>query len=360
MPFDIAATSSRLAATILGRSPLVQALRGEIVALASHLTTVLIMGPSGTGKELVAHGIHDCGPRHTGPFIPVDCTSITGNLFASQLFGHRKGAFTGADYEAIGCFRAAHGGTIFLDEIGELEPDLQAGLLRVLEEKTVVPVGSHQGIPVDVRVVAATNRNLKQEVASGRFRQDLYFRLAVAMIETVPLRQRPEDIPELAEHFLRRMAQDNGLPAKALSAAALRVLQHFDWPGNVRQLRHVLEQAVIAGERTTIGPYLIQQLLAKACLPPAPSDRCGGWPPPVPSSALALRPEGHRVTHSAAPAERWVTLGEVERQHIVATLERTSANRSAAARLLGITRQALLRKIQKYDIPTAAAGRTPR
>lgn len=350
MPADLRGTARDATRSILGHSPAMCLLRSEIRALARHATTVLITGPSGTGKELIARAIHSVSDRSPRSFVPVDCTSITGNLFASQLFGHRRGAFTGADYEALGCFRAAHRGTIFLDEIGDLEPDMQSKLLRVLEERTVVPLGAYEAIPVDVRVIAATNRNLKWAVAAGDFRADLYFRLAVATLETEPLRSRTEDIPQLAQHFLGRMSTDYGLPSKTLSPAAMGVFQDFEWPGNVRQLRHVLEQAAIICDSAVIGGRWAQHLIDKARLPlpephgdaaPAgPVDDSRWAPPDIGTSAPTFAPH------------RWPTLQALERDYIVRVLQRTDYNRSAAARLLGITRQALIRRIKKHGIAT--------
>ncbi len=356
MPADRRGAARAATCKILGHSPGIRRLKSEIEALARHATTVLITGPSGTGKELVARAIHSASHRCQQPFVPVDCTSISGNLFTSQLFGHRRGAFTGADYEALGCFRAAHGGTIFLDEIGDLEQDMQSKLLRVLEERTVVPVGAYDGIPVDVRVIAATNRNLKRAVATGGFRADLYFRLAVATLEMDPLRTRTEDIPQLAQHFLDRMSAEYGLPSKTLSPAAVGVFQNFDWPGNVRQLRHVLEQAAIVCESTVIGGGSAERLIDKARLPK--SEACGHA-----ASAESPHVAGWDVSDILTPVfapHRWPTLRTLERDYIVRVLQRTNDNRSAAARLLGITRQALIRRIKKHGIATRVSLLRPR
>ncbi|MCG8449420.1 MAG: sigma-54 dependent transcriptional regulator, partial [Pirellulales bacterium] len=217
---------------IVGTSLLTKRLRAEISRAAPFDSNVLVTGSSGSGKELVARTLHAQSARAEGLFIPVDCASLLGELMASQLFGHVEGAFTGASYSAMGCFRAADRGTIFLDEIGELELPLQARLLRTLQERVVTPVGSHEGIPVDVRIVAATNRNLQDEIAAGRFREDLYYRLNVVSIETPPLCARPEDIPELAESFLKELVAQ-GLPHRALSPGAMEAMQDYAWPGNV-------------------------------------------------------------------------------------------------------------------------------
>jgi DNA-binding NtrC family response regulator len=230
---------------IIGDSPWTQKVRKRISQVANYRYSVLISGPSGTGKELVARAVHTHGPRADKPFIPVNCAALPTGLFASQLFGHMKGAFTGAAFNAIGCFRAAEGGTIFLDEIGELDFELQAKLLRVIQERKVVPVGAHEGIPVDVRIVAATNRDLEAEVKAGRFRLDLFYRLNVVSIETASLASRPEDIEVLARHFLAKAAIENGDELKRLSPAAMSLLKAYDWPGNIRQLQNVLEGAIV-------------------------------------------------------------------------------------------------------------------
>lgn len=331
---------------LVGASASTCRLRAEIARFAPFASNVLISGPSGTGKELVAREVHARSARADRAFVPVDCASLVGELMASQLFGHVAGAFTGANCEALGCFQAANGGTLFLDEIGELELPLQAKLLRVLQERVVTPVGSYAGRPVDVRVVAATNRNLLHEVRAGRFREDLYYRLHVVHLQTTPLHDRPEDIPELAATFLRQMALD-GLPACDLADDAHEPLTAYAWPGNVRQLRNVLEQAVIEAQ----GPFLqardLTPLLEEewehdhAALGVELADDAAGHSMP---NEVALP-----IAESVRPVA-WATLAELEREHLVRTLELTFFNRAAAARLLGISRQALLRKIERYGI----------
>jgi DNA-binding NtrC family response regulator len=273
---------------------------------------------------------------------------MTGELMSSQLFGHVAGAFTGANCDALGCFRAANRGTLFLDEIGELEQPLQSKLLRVLQERVVTPVGSHQGERVDVRVVAATNRDLRSEVRSGRFREDLYYRLDVVHLRTTALRERPGDIAALAEAFLEQLA-DEGLPRKTLSADASAVLVGFPWPGNVRQLRNVLEQAVIDSQSPIISAALLRRIVSfsfAATEGPAEDDG-----PPTPATAAHRRPTP--AESKTLGESEWLTLDQLERNHILRTLEHTFYNRSAAARLLGVTRQSLLRKLKRHgvDIP---------
>jgi DNA-binding NtrC family response regulator len=259
------------------------------------------------------------------------------------------GAFTGANCDALGCFRAANGGTIFLDEIGELEFALQAKLLRVLQEHVVTPVGSHQGVPVDVRVIAATNRTLRVEVLEGRFREDLYYRLDVVHLRTAALRERPDDICDLAETFLRQLA-DEGLPACTLSVDARAVLESFDWPGNVRQLRNVLEQAAIDSDSPVISGALLRRIIAVATGSTAEDADCLAE---LPTPTVILDGQPTTVvgeTSTPARVSPWLTLDEVEREHIVRTLTHTFNNRSAAARLLGLTRQSLLRKMKRYGL----------
>jgi DNA-binding NtrC family response regulator len=337
---------------IVGESPATRRLRAEIERVAPFASNVLITGPSGTGKELVARQIHHNSPRAAQPFIPVDCASMSGELMSSQLFGHVAGAFTGANCDALGCFRAANGGTIFLDEIGELEFSLQAKLLRVLQEHVVTPVGSHQGLPVDVRVIAATNRNLQAEVRAGRFREDLYYRLDVVHLRSAALHDRPADICDLAAAFLRQLA-DEGLPACTLSAEAQAVLESFDWPGNVRQLRNVLEQAAIDSDSSIISGELVRRIISVA----TGSEEVGVGSLAEAPTPVATRWElGKTLPELSVPsrASAWLTLDEVERDHIARTLAHTFNNRSAAARLLGLTRQSLLRKMKRYGLDSSS------
>ena len=282
---------------IVGDSAWVRSLRGIIPKVAQFPSNVLIFGPSGTGKELMARAIHQCSPRANQPFVPVDCASLSGQLFASHLFGHVKGAFTGADYERIGCFRAAEGGTIFMDEVGELEPDLQSKLLRTLQERVVVPVGSDRPIPVNVRIVAATNRTLADEVQAKRFRLDLFYRLSVIDLETMALRDRVDDIEPLASFFLTKMAADHGYPAKRLTASAIAALKAYSWPGNVRQLQNVLERAAVLAT----GELLDADAFPKDAEQTARSQTVAE---PAPSSGVPS----------------WPSLSDMEREHIVATL----------------------------------------
>jgi len=335
---------------LIGNSRWVRGVRRSVQQVAGCGASVLIVGPSGTGKELIAQAIHRHSPRAKAPFVAVDCTSIPLSLFPSQLFGHVKGAFSGADFSTLGSFRAADAGSIFLDEIGELYPELQAQLLRVIQQRAVIPVGSHHSIPIDVRIIAATSRQLAAEVDAGRFRLDLYYRLNVVRIETVPLRDRPEDIEPLCRHFLDRLSIENGLPRKRLSPSALRVLSGCEWPGNVRQLQNVLERVVVFTEREEITEKDVLRLLEPEVAAPG-----GTYGSAVRSPRPTARDAGDRQEASGLPylgedLDSWPTLAESERRLIEETLQRTFYNQSAAARLLDIDRRLLARKVRKYRI----------
>lgn len=331
----------------MGASTWVRRIQEEIVAVAPFSSSVLISGPSGTGKELIARAIHAKSSRANAAFIPVNCAAISGTLFESHMFGHLKGAFTGSNYAALGCFRAADGGTIFLDEIGELEPSMQAKLLRVLQEGSVVPVGSHKEQPIDVRVVAATNRDLTADVANGLFREDLYYRLAVVSLKTLPLRQRTEDIELLADYLISSQSVKHGLPFKPLSKSALDKLQIHHWPGNVREMQNVLERAAMLSRGALIEQADIVFDGASVTEP---------FPVAEPES------ETRAIGAWRFPREengRWPSLEECERRFIEATLLHTDYNQAAAARLLGLDRSVLRRRIKKLglDVSQSTPGR---
>lgn len=309
---------------ILGRSPAITSMLSMIRTVAPTEATVLITGESGTGKELVARALHAQSLRKNEPLVTVNCAALAETLLESELFGHEKGAFTGADKRREGRFKQADRGTLFLDEIGEMPIGVQAKLLRALQQGEIQRVGSDRSEHVDVRVIAATNRDLRKEVEERRFREDLYFRLNVISLEVPPLRQRKEDIPLLAAHFLSHYAERNHKNVKGFSAQCMDMLLHYDWPGNVRELQNAVERAVIlcTGEYVT-GPELpvnIARLAAEA-LPRSTET----------SSSLAGLP-----------------LEEVERRAIEETLRETGDNKSAAARKLGITRATLHKKLRKY------------
>ena len=355
---------------IVGVSAWAEQVRRSIELVAAHHSSVLIMGPSGTGKELIARAIHACSPRAARPFIPVDCAVTTGTLFASHMFGHVKGSFTGATSSTLGCFRAADGGSIFLDEIGEMELELQAKLLRVLQQRTVVPVGSHQEVPVNVRVLAATNRELSREVNEGRFREDLYYRLNVVAIQTVPLRDRPEDVPVLAARYLAELAARHGMPMCSLSPEAIGVLQTYAWPGNVRELENVLERAVMFSTGDEIDPDALGGLMGQR---PAAETSSGAAHfaaaasrgivsatavPGVYRVEPRIKPAVEPAAPPAPPAgddAEWPTLADVERMHLERTLAATLQNKSLAAKMLGIDRSVLRRKLQRYGLDESGA-----
>ena len=345
---------------LIGKSVWVKETRKRIKQVAGYRSNVLIQGPSGTGKELVARALHTHSQRADSPFIPVNCSAIPSTLFSSQLFGHAKGAFTGAEHAALGCFRAAEGGTIFLDEIGELDLDMQAKLLRVLQNGEVTPVGSHQSKPVDVRVIAATNRNLQKEVDEKRFRLDLFYRINVIVIRTQPLLDRPEDIEVLANHILAKTSIEYGLPLKRLSPEVLSLFQNHDWAGNVRELENVLERALLFSDDDVVGIDALDELVAlenkqeKAKRDALWSDREPSAPFRHASSRLSGNPEVE-----PAPEAKWLTLAEMEADYLRRTLEEMFFNQSAAARVLGVDRKLLARKIRKYGIvlPPQRRGR---
>ncbi len=345
---------------LVGRSEWIEQLRSVTQAVAAYSSSVLITGPSGTGKELIARTIHHLGPRAARRFVLVDCASVGGPLFASHMFGHLKGSFTEASDSAVGCFRAADGGTIFLDEIGELDLELQAKLLRVLQERVIIPVGSHDGEAVDVRVIAASNRDLQGEVAAGRFREDLFLRLNVVSIETLPLRDRGDDVVLVAEHVLRRLAADNGMPLKQLTEAARQKLRSYDWPGNIRELENAIERAVLFSPGEVIDERVLPSSTPSRDVGPCHDERLcreEGADDEVATIGFETAVASMAKGHSAADG-RWLTAAEVERDHIVRTLEFTRHNQTAAARLLDIDRHQLRRRMQEYGL--AAPGLTRR
>lgn len=292
-------------------------------AVAKRQTTVMILGESGTGKEMIARLIHAASPRCQGPLVPVNCSALMGTLFESQLFGHVRGAFTGAVSDAIGFFQAADGGTLFLDEIGDMGPELQAKLLRVLQDGYVIPVGSVRPKPVDVRVLAATNCDLRERVRAGKFREDLFYRVNVVSVEVPPLRERADDIVPLANHFLANLAEFYGEPVKKLDEDVVRIFTLYRWPGNVRQLINVIEHivAVQSGEVARLSDLPVEML----CEIEQGSGQGG-----------------------------FMTLDELEREHIRRALELAAGEKAAAARMLGIARPRLYRKLRKYRLEKSA------
>jgi two-component system, NtrC family, response regulator HydG len=310
---------------IVGSSPAMVRLMETVAQVAASEATVMITGESGTGKELVAAAIHANSPRKTGPFVKVNCAAITETLLESELFGHEKGAFTGADRRREGRFVQADGGSLFLDEVGEMPVPMQVKLLRVLQERELNRVGGEQVISVDVRLIVATNQDLAQMVAAGTFREDLYYRLNVVELRTPPLRERREDIPLLAMHFLERFAEKNRKTVEQFSPRAMDLLIRHRWPGNVRELMNTVERAIV--------------LARSACLD---EDDF---------AALAPRRPEEEAAVCGGPFTADVPLERVEREAIVNTLASAGGNKSEAARRLGITRKTLREKLKKYDLP---------
>ncbi len=329
--------------SMVGRSPEMEKLYRILAKVAQSSHPVLILGESGVGKELVARSIHTNGPYADRPFVPVDCGSLVPTLMESELFGYVKGAFTGANRTKEGLLASAQGGTVFLDEIGELPLDLQAKLLRALQEKEVRPVGANHRIAINVRILAATNRDLSGMVEQGRFRKDLYYRLSVVNLRIPPLRERKQDIPLLANHFLERMARETGVP-HTLSDDALRTLMEYEWPGNVRELENSLDRACTLSS----GPIL----------------HLGDLPTQLQNFHLQNR---RALTAAAAavgtpeapgPAGPVMPLAQLEKEAILETLRKLNGDKLLAARLLGIGKTTLYRKLKEYGIHSPDAGDT--
>ena len=296
---------------VVGCSEIIANICERLKRIAPTSATVLLTGESGSGKEVAARAVHRMSQRASGPFVPVNCAAIAAELIESELFGHVKGAYTGAQHSREGLFYYARGGTLFLDEIGEMPPAAQAKLLRVLEERRIRPVGSEQEVPVDVRVIAASNRDLKAEVAARRFRQDLYYRLQVVEVTLPPLRERPEDLPLLVDHFINQLAPSLDVPRLVLDARTLARMAAYDWPGNVRELKNFVERSLILG-----------------------------W--------FDLGPEPKATAQPSANADE--SLESVEKRHILAVLAACDGNKSEAGRRLGVSRKTLDRKCQAWGV----------
>jgi DNA-binding NtrC family response regulator len=307
---------------IVGRAPEMEKLYRIIGKAAQSAHPVLILGESGTGKELVAKSIHFAGIFRDKPFIPVDCGSLVPTLIESELFGHVRGAFTGATNPKDGLLAIAQGGTVFLDEIGELPVDLQAKLLRAIQEKEIRPVGSVKRVPIDVRILAATNRDLERSVADGTFRRDLYFRLNVLTLRIPPLRERRQDIPLLVAHILERIGRGAGME-KAISDEALKALLNYDWPGNVRELENSLERACALTSASELQARDLPTQISSA-----------------PMEAMGMSPPS--TMHGIVP------MAELEKQTILAALSQVNGDKMLAARLLGIGKTTLYRKLKEY------------
>jgi len=327
---------------IVGSSPAMQEVFRSLRLVAPTQETVLIVGETGTGKELIAHAAHTLSPRREGPYVRVNCCALNENLLESELFGHVKGAFTGAIENKIGRFEAAHGGTIFLDEISSMSPKLQVKLLRVLQEGEFERVGESRTVRVDTRVVAATNQLLEEEVDAGRFREDLYYRLNVVPIYLPPLRERRDDIPALAAFFMGRHAERNNREAPELTPAFVRLLQGHDWPGNVRELEHYLARAFVLSDGRALTPEV---LAPPGRTPPRwrPTRMRGGDLPTLVRSLVRVGVQ----TLSGNLYDQIV--GAVERELIEQVMVQCDGTQTTAARKLGINRNTLHKKVTDYE-----------
>ena len=325
---------------LVGHSPAIIEVMKTLARVAPSQATVLVFGETGTGKELVARTLHRFSARSDQRFVAVNCSALAEGLLESELFGHVRGAFTGAATARPGLFREADHGTMFLDEIGDISPALQARLLRALQEHEIVPVGSETAVRVDVRVLAATHRDLPDLVRQGRFREDLYYRLNVVTLTLPPLRARRQDIPLLIDHFLRELTSRHGRGPVAVDPEAQRRLLAYEWPGNIRELQNVLERAMLLAEQDVIGPEHLTPMVrgAAGSAPDSPLSPAG-----ADSDAGAPAEPGE--------AERLQSLEEIERRHVLHVLTAMRGNRDETSRVLGISRRTLSRMIQRWNLP---------
>ncbi len=336
--------STRTGTQLIGHAPLMERLRDMNLRVSRSQAPVHISGESGTGKELVARMIHASGPRAQGPFVPVNCGAIPSELMESEFFGHKRGSFTGAVTDKLGLIPSAEGGTLFLDEVADLPLHMQVKLLRVIQEKTVRPIGEQREAPIDVRILSATHKNLADLVASVKFREDLYYRINVIELRVPPLRERAEDIPELADAIVHRLARRLGIDAPVVTPAALDVLQNFPFPGNVRELENVLERAMAL---CNDGRIDVADLQLRA------APRMENGPAMSPETLAQLRSAAAQkslAAESAAPTALGDQLEDVERAAIVKALEAARYNKTAAAKALGMTFRALRYRIKKLGI----------
>ncbi len=316
------AGTRRQHSALVGDSPALAALRASVERVAAVDSTVLLQGESGTGKELVARELHALSARSSGPFVPVNCAAVSPELIESELFGHARGAFTGATRAREGLFHYAQGGTLFLDEVAELPQPIQAALLRAIEDLSIRPVGSEQLVPLNLRIMAASNRRLADEVAAGRFRQDLYFRLQVVELALPPLREHKADIPALVQHFVEQLAPALGVAPLQISAQEMDFLAQYNWPGNVRELRNLIERSLILGSLNVSALY------------PGEAPRA-----PQPASASTL------------------DLATLEKQHILSVLDSVQGDKTRAAELLGVSRRTLERRVAEWGHGAQEFGR---
>jgi two-component system nitrogen regulation response regulator GlnG len=328
---------------LIGRSKVMEEVYKAIGRVASTDATVLVRGESGTGKELVARAIYQHSLRSEKPFLVINCVAIPDTLLESELFGYEKGAFTGAAQRRVGKIEQANGGTVFLDEIGDMPFSIQAKILRLLQEKSIERLGGRQPIPVDVRIIAATNRDLEQAMEKGRFREDLYYRLKVVTLQLPPLRERAEDIPLLADYFLGRFSTEMDMENPGLTDEARATLMHDAWPGNVRELANTLQKALIFSRGVPIGPDEVSRVIDERGAPPSEDTQ---------SMETTMR-EWVRQVLSSAPAEGHLfenLMDRFARILVTEALNITEGNRSRAAKLIGLSRPTLLSKIDKYKI----------
>lgn len=321
---------------IIGECPAMESLRDLIRTVAPTHATVLILGESGTGKELVAGAIHGLSARRERNYVRINCAAIPETLLESELFGHERGAFTGAEQRRIGRFEQAHRGTLFLDEIGDLTPGTQAKLLRVLQEKCIQRLGSNETIPVDVRIITATHRPLEAMIREGRFREDLFYRLSVATIELPPLRARREDVPALAHHFLRKNASEFDFDPPRITPEAVALLQTDPWPGNVRELENVIRRLLLGSRGLPIGGEAVRDVL---------TARAGDRPPPAPSLPALAADLLKRAQEGQSVDAHAQILAQAEREIVIQAITLAQGNQSQAARWLGLSRPTLREKL---------------
>jgi two-component system response regulator AtoC len=372
-PPEAAVRNRRVTGALLGRNEKMREVRDLITRVADTDVTVLIRGESGTGKELVARAIHAASPRQDKPFVKVNCAALPSELLESELFGFERGAFTGAIQHKPGKFEFANHGTMFLDEISEMQPPLQSKLLQVLQDGEFSRLGGRNDVHVDVRIVAATNRDLETAVGEGQFREDLFFRLNVVCITLPPLRQRRDEIPELTRLFLSQFAEHYNKPPLALASDTLRLFQEYEWPGNVRELENLIKRTVILGSDASIRRELAEALSARRFMPgpiPALQPRAVAAavasvpvPPPVaaPADTIRVAPDlsapaagvGGTLCGSLKDIARQAAR-EAERELIFRTLQQTRWNRREAAEILGISYKALLYKIKEAELDKAS------
>jgi two-component system response regulator PilR (NtrC family) len=329
------------ASRLVGESQTLKEVRARIAKVARSQAPVYISGESGTGKELVARSIHELGPRAAGPFVPVNCGAIPSELMESEFFGHKKGSFTGAHADKEGLFQTANGGTLFLDEVAELPLHMQVKLLRVIQEKAVRPIGGRGEVPVDVRILSATHKDLARLVQTGQFRQDLYYRINVIELRVPPLREREGDIPLLAKHILRRLSEQAGVAVPALQPTTLEALTDYDFPGNVRELENVLERAIALCENGVIEP-------ADLMLESAGGHEYTDDDPDLDSDESADVESLYDEGNGGVALDDYIS--NIERDAIIKALKETRYNKTAAAKKLGITFRALRYKLKKLGI----------